>query len=291
MTESKRVQPPPHAAEMELPDGWVSVRADDVCEINPRKPGGDVLPSDELVTFIPMAAVDDHSGTITEPELRPFGELWAKSYTAFGEGDVLLAKITPCMENGKAALARGLSNKLGFGSTEFHVFRSTGAILPEYLYHYIRQQTFRDDAQAHMTGSAGQLRVPVEYVRALQLPLPPFDEQRRMVAKVEAFLERVNAARARLAKMPRILKRFRRAVIAAAGSGRLSADRRTQRGELNRVLEQIAEVRASRVVTSGARERPRDDRPSVVHARELPEGFPELPDEWCWVRCEDLCQP
>jgi type I restriction enzyme, S subunit len=293
MTKSKRIETPPPASETEVPEGWISVQAGAVCEINPRKPNANVLPAHELVTFLPMAAVDDHSGTIAAPEFRTFGELRPKSYTPFAEGDVLLAKITPSMENGKAALARGLRNKLGFGSTEFHVFRSSGAILPEYLYHYIRQQAFRDDAQAHMTGSAGQLRVPVEYVRALQLPLAPLAEQKRIVAKVEELLGRVNAGRARLAKVPAILERFRQAVVGAAGSGRLTADWRSQGGEPNRVLEQVAAARARRVDTLSARKKRRDDgRPSVLHARELSEsGLPDIPDDWCWARCADLIQP
>ena len=233
MSTAKLNRPPSPPSECDLPEGWTVVQANDVCDINPHKPDIDALPADTLVTFVPMAAVDESSGRITSPENRPFGELRSKSYTPFAEGDVLFAKITPCMENGKAALARGLTNKLGFGSTEFHAFRSLGAILPEYLYHYIRQQSFRGDAQAHMTGTAGQLRVPAEYVKDFQLPLPPLAEQKRIVAKVEALLERVNAARARQDRVRAILKRFRQSVLAAACSGELTAEWRSDGGNLD----------------------------------------------------------
>lgn len=228
MTKPTPVQALPLASEMELPEGWLPVRAETVCEINPRKPASDVLAADELVTFVPMAAVDEHSGTIAAPEFRPFGDLRSRSYSPFAEGDVLFAKITPSMENGKAAVARGLRSKLGFGSTEFHVLRSTGAILPEYLHHYLRQRSFRDAAQVHMTGTAGQLRVPVDYVRALALPLPPLAEQERIAAKISALLVRVNAARMRLANVPAVLNRFRHSVLAAAYSGRLTAEWRNR---------------------------------------------------------------
>lgn len=224
MSKTKPTQAPPTPAETELPEGWALVHAQDVCEINPRKPVADALPADAPVTFVPMAAVDENLGAITAPEDRPFGEIRPKSYTPFAEGDVLFAKITPCMENGKAAVARGLTNKLGFGTTEFHVFRPDGALMADYLYHYIRQQSFRDDAQAHMAGAVGQLRVPADYVKDFELPLPPLPEQKRIVAKVEALLKGVNAARARLAKVPAILKRFRQSVLAAACSGQLTAE-------------------------------------------------------------------
>jgi type I restriction enzyme S subunit len=212
------------AADTHLPEGWESVQAAELCEINPPKPHADALRADELVTFVPMAAIDDDLGAITAFENRPFGQLRPKSYTPFAENDVLLAKITPCMENGKSALARGLTNKFGFGSTEFHVFRSMGAVLPEYLYYYIRQQSFRVDAQAHMTGTAGHLRVPVDYIRGFKLPLAPLAEQKRIAATVHELLETTGAVRARLAKLPALLKRFRQSVLAAVCSGQITAD-------------------------------------------------------------------
>ena len=108
--------------EQVVPEGWAVVTPLDVSQVNPRKPAADALDYNANVTFVPMTAVDDKYGIITDCEERTFGELRPKSYTPFAEGDVLFAKITPCMENGKAAIARGLTNGVGFGSTEFHVF-------------------------------------------------------------------------------------------------------------------------------------------------------------------------
>jgi type I restriction enzyme S subunit len=131
------------------------------------------------------------------------------------------------MENGKVAIARNLTNGLGFGSTEFHVLRSKGAIIPEYLFHYLRQEWFRRTAEAEMTGSVGQRRVPKEFLHNFLIPLPPLDEQKRIVAKVEELLARVNGTKERLAKVSAILKRFRQSVLAAACSGQLTGRARS----------------------------------------------------------------
>ncbi len=211
----------------ELPDGWEVARLPDICELNPGKPAASRMTLDTQVTFVPMAAVDAGLGRITNPTVRPYAEV-SKGFTAFQENDVILAKITPCMENGKAAIARGLSNGIGFGSTEFHVFRHSNAILPEYLFYFIRQDSFRKSAEANMTGSVGQKRVPIDFLSDTILPLPPLQEQRRILAKLEKLLSRVDAAQARLATIPRILKRFRQSVLVAACSGRLTEDWRVE---------------------------------------------------------------
>src|SRR5437660_1611798 len=109
----------------ELPEGWITAKLPDVFEVNPPKPRADALAPSELVSFIPMGAVDADRGIIITAEEKPFAAV-RKGYTAFANGDVILAKITPCFENGKAALAAGLRNGLGFGSSEFHVFRPRG---------------------------------------------------------------------------------------------------------------------------------------------------------------------
>jgi len=169
-----------------------------------------------------MPAVDGDAGAITAPLARAFVSV-RNGFTAFANEDVIVAKITPCFENGKAALCRGLTNGLGFGSTEFHVLRCTDAVIPEYVYQFVRQESFRRDGEANMTGSVGQKRVPADWLKAVEIPLAPLAEQRRIVAKVDAVLARVNAARQRLGRVPAVLKRFRQSILAAACSGRLTA--------------------------------------------------------------------
>lgn len=153
------------------------VRLDTVAEINPRKPAD--LDPDQFCTFVPMERVDDWSGRIVAPMERQVKEV-EKGYTYFADGDVLFAKITPCMENGKCAVASGLRNAVGFGSTEFHVIRTREEVSPEWVYYFMRQEAVRQEAKRHMTGSAGQQRVPADFVAQVEIPLPPLPEQQRI---------------------------------------------------------------------------------------------------------------
>lgn len=269
-----------------LPEGWALTTLGETCELNPPKPGRGLLPPDVPVTFVPMPSVDATSGTIAAPLERRFGEI-RNGYTAFREGDVIFAKITPCMENGKAAIARGLTHGLGFGSTEFHVLRPTEAALPEYVHHFVRQESFRRAAEARMTGSVGQRRVPMEYLASASLPLPPLSEQQRIVAQVEALLARTSPARERLAKVPAILKRFRQSVWDAAATGRLTADWRTtgaDESSAHRLLKQIKESHAAALTGHGGKAA---DPSEDVHTL----SAADLPGEWALTELMWLCEP
>jgi len=150
-----------------------------VGEINPRKPQG--LDPEMKCSFIPMDHVDDEFGLITKMSIRRVAEV-ESGYTCFQDGDVLFAKITPCMENGKCAIARGLVNGRGFGSTEFHVVRAGNLVISEWVYYYLRQESIRERAARSMTGSAGQQRVPSQFLEEAVIPLPPLPEQQRIAA-------------------------------------------------------------------------------------------------------------
>lgn len=156
------------------------LRLADVCDINPRLPRDHGLADDTPVSFVPMAAVDEVTGAIAAPQIRAFSEV-RKGYTAFRERDVLFAKITPCMENGKAALAQGLIDGVGFGSTEFHVLRAGPLVLPEWLRYFVRREVFRQEAKRNFTGTAGQQRVPTSFLSSAEIPVPGLEEQRRIV--------------------------------------------------------------------------------------------------------------
>jgi type I restriction enzyme S subunit len=265
------------------PEGWAWPAIGEVTELNPSKPSRNALPGDAPVTFVPMPAVDAARGSINAPEERPFHEV-RKGYTAFRDEDVIFAKITPCMENGKVAIARGLMNGLGFGSTEFHVLRPSGAVISEYLYHFLRQTTFRQTAEAQMTGSVGQKRVPADFLTKAALPLPPRCEQQRIVAQVERLLARVDAARERIAKLPALLKRFRQAILAAACSGRLTADWRENRQSAESATALLDSVLARRRTLMGdSSTRPYKDPPPP----ELSD-LADLPEEWAVASMEQL---
>jgi type I restriction enzyme S subunit len=203
-----------------LPEGWVWTTLGEICQVNPRMAFPEQFTDETPVNFVPMAAVDDVKGAIVAPEVRPIGEIW-KGYKRFAESDVIFAKITPCMENGKAAIASNLVNDIGLGSTEFHVLRPSNAVLPHWIYHFVRQSSFRGDAAAKMTGTAGQLRVPTLFMEEASIPLAPLPEQRRIVAEIETQFTRLDAAVAALERVQTALGRYRASVLKAACEGRL----------------------------------------------------------------------
>jgi type I restriction enzyme S subunit len=169
--------------------GWQSVRLGDVAEINPVFSGK--IDGDFPVSFVPMAAVDADTAAVTGAEQRRYSQV-SKGYTPFLSGDILVAKITPCFENGKIAQAT-IPQQHGFGSTEFHVVRPIdGKSDRRYLLHFLRQQRIRIEGERKMTGSAGQRRVPEYFITGLNIPLPSLDEQRR----IAAILDQADALRA-----------------------------------------------------------------------------------------------
>ncbi len=210
----------------ELPAGWVTTPLGDIAEINPRHPRDldDLTP----VSFAPMAAISESRPGFQFMQERPVGEV-RNGFTHFAEGDVLFAKITPCMENGKGAVASGLRGGLGCGSTELHVLRPLAGISPHYLYRFLAQPAIRQKAKKNFTGTAGQARVPADFIKRLLIPLAPLPEQYRIVAKLEILQSKVEGCQKRLAKTLLLLKRFRQSVLAAACSGRLTADWRREK--------------------------------------------------------------
>jgi type I restriction enzyme S subunit len=175
-----------------------------------------------------MAAVSDELGLIAHPETRPYGSV-RQGYTHFINGDVIFAKITPCMENGKSAVARDLLNGIGGGSTEFFVLRTRGAVLPEFLHSYLRQQSYRDEARAAMRSAAGHARVPKDFIRQTRIPVPPLSEQRRILSRLEQLETERKSTRAHLSTIPAELVKTRVSVLADAFSGRLTFDWRERR--------------------------------------------------------------
>lgn len=129
-------------------------------------------------------------GAIVTLEERPFAKV-KKGYTWFVENDVLFAKITPCMQNGKATIAKGLLKSVGFGSTEFHVLRPREEVLPEWIYFFVRRPSFRRLAEASFTGSVGQQRVPKNFLKSQGIPLPSLDEQHRIVTYLDHLQAKV----------------------------------------------------------------------------------------------------
>ena len=169
--------------------GWREVKLEAVAEVNP----GRTKPDDETtdVTFLSMSDVSE-TGAVIRRQQRGYLEV-AKGFTSFAEGDVLVAKITPCFENGKGAQATGLLNGIGFGSTEFHVIRAKpDQASARYLYWHTRSDAFRFEGEQRMVGSAGQKRVPTEFLRQYELALPPLPEQQKIAAILTAVDDKLD---------------------------------------------------------------------------------------------------
>ncbi|MGB3419255.1 MAG: restriction endonuclease subunit S [Dolichospermum sp.] len=160
-------------------DGWKWVKLGDVCEINPSRPRNLKRGDEELTSFVPMSAVDGKLGIIANSEIKKFATV-RKGYTYFAKGDVLFAKITPCMENGKHAIAKNLIDDIGFGTTEFHVIRPGDKITSDWVHKFVRQPEVCKKASNFFIGSVGQQRVPAEFLVNIKIPLPPLDEQKRI---------------------------------------------------------------------------------------------------------------
>lgn len=171
----------------------------ELCEINPPKREVADLKEDTIVSFIPMANVSEN-GEIDLSETRNLGEVY-KGFTYFKENDVLFAKITPCMENGKGAIAKNLTNEVGFGSTEFHVLRPKEEITSEWLYYLTTLPNFRQQAEKNMTGSAGQKRVPKQFFDKYKVNKPTIESQeefKKIILKINSQKEMLKKSLANL---------------------------------------------------------------------------------------------
>ena len=167
---------------------WKTQKLNDVCRIKPpKKQARQSLGDDDLVSFVPMSDLGIRKKDIHPSCDKPLREV-AGSYTYFADGDVLLAKITPCFENGKLGIANQMTNGIGFGSSEFIVFRPRGLLDAHYLFYFLSQDSFRNAGARVMSGAVGHKRVPKEFIENYQIPLPDIRDQRRIVAILdEAF--------------------------------------------------------------------------------------------------------
>lgn len=161
---------------------WKEVKLEDVCQINPKTEIKD-MKDDDIVSFLPMTSVKAECNYYTEENVL-YSKV-KKGYTKFKNGDVLFAKITPCMENGKVCIVDNLIQDIGFGSTEFHILRCLNNIIPKYVYYVVIQQCFRKKAKKNMVGAVGQQRVPADFMKNFDILLPPLPEQQQIVAEIE----------------------------------------------------------------------------------------------------------
>lgn len=158
------------------------------------------------VSFIPMDSLGTN-GKIAKQQIKNIDELRKGAYSYFRENDILLAKITPCMENGKCAIATDLKNGLGMGSSEFHVFRvDSTQVLPAFLFGYLNRRKIRDAAQKNMTGASGHRRVPIEFYKNLEIKLPSMEEQKKICERVDVLEREMADLESSLPDLPNSIK-------------------------------------------------------------------------------------
>lgn len=182
------------AAKVAFISKYPIVKLEGVVEINPPKPNTAAMDSNMSVSFVEMSSVSNE-GYIETMIDKPLKDVKKGGYTYFAEDDLIFAKITPCMENGKCAIAKDLTNRMGFGSSEFHVFRCSESINKKYLFLVLNSTIVRNGAIANMTGSSGHRRVPEIFYRNLQIPLPPMDVQMQIVKESDKIDAEYNSSR------------------------------------------------------------------------------------------------
>lgn len=199
---------------------WKPARIGDVADFAPKKPNH-LKASKEECSFIPMAAVQEVTGAIDLSQRISHEKALSKTLTFFNEGDVLFAKVTPCMENGKIAVARGLTNRMGYGSTEFHVLSPRAELLADYLRYFLVSKDFRVNAASAMTGAVGLRRVPKSYLEERRIPLPSLHDQQLVVDALDFQLSILDRLKESMHDHISRISKLRRSLLHAAFTGEL----------------------------------------------------------------------
>ena len=198
----------------EIPAQWEVKRLRFICQINPSKIALLHLQTDTQVSFVPMEHIGE-DGTLSLEEIRTIEQVW-QGYTCFRNGDVIIAKITPCFENGKGALCHQLLNGIGFGTTELHVLRTNDETDPKFIFYLTKSKPFREIGAAMMYGAAGQQRIPEDFISDFRLGLPSLPEQRAITAFLDHETAKINTLIAKKERLIELLQEKRAALISHA---------------------------------------------------------------------------
>ena len=277
----KKEKPLPEITEeeipFEIPENWCWVRLGVIVQINPRNK----IENDIPVSFMPMALLDGGYSNSFSYEER----LWKQvnsGFTHFANNDVVLAKITPCFQNRKSAVMKDLINGFGAGTTELHVLRPiNNLIASEYILYLVKTEYFIGDGVLSMTGTAGQQRVGKEYIQNFLCPLPPKNEQVRIVNKILELLSEIQNLHIDEEKLEILQKSFPKkmkdSLLQAAIQGKLTEQLESD-GDARELVTEIQKEK-ERLIKEG----------KIKREKALPEitedEIPfEIPDNWCWVR-------
>jgi type I restriction enzyme S subunit len=193
-----------------IPLHWAWTSIQEIGKVNPRNEAKD----DSIAGFVPMASVSANFSTPHQCEPRKWSSI-KKGYTHLADGDIAVAKITPCFENGKSCVLSELPNGVGAGTTELLVVRPI-IVAPKYILIFLKSSLFYGNGIPRMTGTAGQKRLPTEFFKSCPLPLPPLAEQKRIVAKVEELMALCDQLESELKSRSEVAEKFARSVVSAA---------------------------------------------------------------------------
>ena len=198
----------------EIPTNWRVYRLKELAKINPSKTEKNHLPDDLEVSFVPMESIGEYGG-ISGAEAKKLLDV-KQGYTYFAEGDLIVAKITPCFENYKGAIATDLVNGIGFGTTELFVLRPNERSDSRYLFYVSISKAFRETGSKIMHGAAGQKRITVDFINNYPVALPKPEEQSQIVGFLDETLKRVDSLITKKQRLIELLKEKRAAIITRA---------------------------------------------------------------------------
>ena len=277
----KREKPLPEITEDEkpfdIPESWKWVRVQEIVCLNPKN---DL--SDELeVSFIPMALVDDGYRNNHSFEIKKWGDI-KKGFTHFADGDIGIAKITPCFQNRKSVVFRNLKNGCGAGTTELSIVRVVNDLLSrDFLLWFFKSAYFIENGVKSFTGTAGQQRIHKDYLSMCCFPLPPLAEQKRIVAKIEELLPYIDRYEQAWSTLEQFNSRFpedmKKSLLQYAIQGKL-VEQRPEEGTAQELYAQI-QAEKQRLIKEGKLKK---EKP-LPEITEDEEPF-DIPESWKWVR-------
>ena len=283
----KKEKPLPPITEdeklFEIPEGWMWVRLREITCLNPKND----LPDELEVSFIPMALIDDGYRNSHSFKIKTWGSI-KKGFTHFADGDIGIAKITPCFQNRKSVIFCNLKNGYGAGTTELSIVRVVNDLLSRnFLLYFFKSAYFIENGVKSFTGTAGQQRIHKDYLATCVLPLPPLAEQKRIVAKIEELLPLVDRYEQAWTKLEDFNRRFpedmKKSTLQQAIQGKL-VEQRPEEGTAQELYAQI-QAEKQRLIKEGKlkKEKPLPEITEDEKPFEIPEG-------WMWVRLGEICK-
>ena len=249
-------------APFEIPANWEWVKLGNVCLLNPA----DKLTDDMEVSFVPMVNIGAGFENRFISEVRSWNSV-KSGFTRFANGDIAVAKITPCFENRKSVIFENLKNGFGAGTTELHILRTFEPVFNKYIFWYVKSEYFIQNGIGHFSGAVGQQRVGKDVFFNACLPLPPLAEQQRIVKKIEETFAEIDAVEKNKELLKTHIKQTRQKILDLAIHGKLVPQNKS---------DEPASVLLERITR---------DNPHYEKLTDIP--F-EIPESWEWVNAEDL---